>query len=50
MNPLIPQSLVDEAIEEDREAAKSEFLAEFRNDVASYIDRDILESVRRLHD
>ncbi|MGJ0510340.1 MAG: hypothetical protein ACR652_25115 [Methylocystis sp.] len=44
MNPLIPQSLVDEAIEEDHEAAKSEFLAEFRNDVASYIDRDVVEN------
>jgi hypothetical protein len=45
MNPLFPQQIVDEACSEDMESAKSEYLAEFRNDIASYVDRDVVESL-----
>jgi hypothetical protein len=45
MNPLFPQRIVDEACAEDIESAKSEYLAEFRNDIASYVDRNVVESL-----
>jgi hypothetical protein len=44
MNSLFPQETVDEAIEEDPEAAKTEYLAEFRNDIASYVDADVVDN------
>jgi hypothetical protein len=44
MNPSFPQATVDEAIEEDLEAAKSEYLAEFRNDISSYVDADVVNN------
>src|SRR5262249_22787831 len=34
MNPTLPQSVVDEALAEDVQAARSEWLGEFREDVA----------------
>jgi hypothetical protein len=40
MNPSVPQRLIDEATERDPAAAAAEFLAEFRNDVASFVDRE----------
>lgn len=43
MNPTLPQSVIDEALAEDRQAAKSEYLGEFRDDVADFISRDILD-------
>lgn len=45
MNPTLPQSEVDEAIEEDLQAAKSEYLGEFRDDVAEFIPRSIIEGL-----
>ncbi len=43
MNPTLPQELVDEALQDDLQAAKSEYLAEFRDDVAIFIPRDAIE-------
>ena len=40
----LPQSIVDEAIEEDKAAALAEYMGQFRDDVAAYIDRSIVES------
>ncbi|WP_442510564.1 hypothetical protein SH528x_002189 [Novipirellula sp. SH528] len=45
MNPTLPQRIVDEAMAEDMQAAKSEYLAEFRDDVADYIPREVVEAV-----
>lgn len=45
MNPSVPQSLIDEAMEADPASASAEYMAEFRSDVSSYIDRDALEAV-----
>jgi hypothetical protein len=44
MNPSVPQSLVDRALERDRAAAASEWLAEFRQDISAFVDRRIVES------
>lgn len=45
MNPTLPQSVVDEAMAEDLQAAKSEYLGEFRDDVAAFIDRAVVEAL-----
>ena len=46
MNPTIGQRIVDEALERDASVGASEWLAEFRSDLESYVDRD---SGARLH-
>lgn len=43
MNSTLPQSVVDEAIAEDMQAAKSEYLGEFRDDVALFLPREVIE-------
>jgi hypothetical protein len=45
MNTTLSQSIVDEAIAEDLQAAKSEYLAEFRDDVAEFLPRSLIESL-----
>ena len=44
MNPTLPQSVVDDALEEDLQSAKAEYLGEFRDDVATFLPRDLIES------
>ncbi len=43
MNPTLPQSVVDEALAEDLQAAKSEYLGEFRDDVGEFLARSVIE-------
>ncbi|TDT41503.1 hypothetical protein DES49_1598 [Halospina denitrificans] len=45
LNPRLPQSVVDEAMAEDEAAARSEYLAEWRDDLAGFIQRDVLEAL-----
>lgn len=45
MNPTIPQSVIDRAIERDPEMASAEYGAQFRSDISSFIDRDVIESL-----
>jgi len=45
MNPTLPQSVVDEALAEDLAAAKAEYLGEFRDDVAEFLTRSMIESL-----
>ncbi|KAF0283009.1 hypothetical protein BA898_05765 [Spiribacter roseus] len=45
MNPRLPHSLVDDALAEDEPAARSEYLAQFRDDLASFVDRTLVESL-----
>ena len=45
MNETLPQSVVDAAMEEDLQAAKSEYLGEFRDDIAIFLPREIIEAV-----
>ncbi len=43
MNPTLPVEVVDAALDRDPEAAAAEFLAEFRSDIAGFIDADTLQ-------
>lgn len=45
MNPTLPQEVVDEAMQEDLQAAKSEYLGEFRDDVAEFLPRSLIEQL-----
>ena len=47
MNPTLPQGVVERALQEDREAARAEYLAEFRSDIASFLDADLLADCTR---
>jgi hypothetical protein len=44
LNPSLPQSVVDRAMERDPATAAAEFLAEFRTDIESYISREAVEA------
>jgi len=48
MNPLLPESLVRDALERDPEAARSEWLAEFRDDVSALVTHAALRAVVRI--
>jgi len=43
MNPTLSQSVVDAAMAEDLQAAKSEYLGEFRDDVCMFMPRELVE-------
>ena len=45
MNPLLPQATVDEALEEDRAAASSEYLGQFREDISAFLPREVIEAL-----
>jgi hypothetical protein len=44
MNPLLPQKVVDQAMERDPEAAKAEYLAQFRSDLEQFVQREVVEA------
>ncbi|MCJ2087516.1 hypothetical protein MKK88_16225 [Methylobacterium sp. E-005] len=44
MNPSVPQSVVDEALERDLPSASAEYLAQFRSDVESFVAREVVEA------
>ena len=43
MNPSVPEDFIKEKFDEDPIAAAAEYGAEFRSDVDSFIDRDVLD-------
>lgn len=45
MNSTLSQRVVDEALAEDLQAAKSEYLGEFRDDVAEFIPRSVIDGL-----
>ncbi len=45
MNPTVPQSVIDEAMERDTASASAEYLAEFRSDIESFIAREVVDAV-----
>ena len=45
MNPTVPQSEIDAELEKDREAARAEYLAQFRDDLESYLAREAIDAV-----
>jgi hypothetical protein len=44
MNPTVPERVIDEALERDPSVGASEWLAEFRSDVESYMSREAVEA------
>jgi len=46
-NPTLPQSVIDEALADDPEAAKTEWLAEFREGISNFLDRTVVDSCTR---
>ena len=44
LNPLLPQAEIDSALSEDPEAAKADYLSEWRDAIAGYLARDLIES------
>jgi hypothetical protein len=47
MNPTLPQSVVDDAMRDDPEAARAEYLAEFRSDISAFVDVDLIAECTR---
>lgn len=45
MNPTLPQEIVDEAMTEDLQAAKSEYGGQFRQDIIIWLPREVIEAV-----
>ena len=43
MNPSVPQRVIDRAMALDPAAATAEYLAQFRSDVGSFLDADLIE-------
>lgn len=44
LNPTLPQSAIDEALAEDYARARSEYYAEFRDDVGIFLPRSVIEA------
>jgi hypothetical protein len=42
MNPTLPQSVIDRAMERDAASAQAEYMAEFRSDVGAFVDSEIV--------
>ena len=47
MNPTLPQRVVDDAMAEDAPRASAEYLAQFRSDIASLLDPDLVQQAMR---
>lgn len=47
MNPTLPRHVVDDAMRDDPEAARAEYLAEFRSDIAGFVDPDLIAECTR---
>lgn len=43
-NSTLPQKIVDDALNRDAAAARSEWLAEWRDDIAAFLSRDLIEA------
>jgi hypothetical protein len=42
-NPSLPQSVIDAAIKRDPDAARADWLSEWRSDLSDFIDRELVE-------
>ena len=47
-NPTLDPAIIENALEDDPEAAKSEWLGQFRSDIASFIQREAVEQCTRV--
>jgi hypothetical protein len=43
-NPTLSQRVIDDALKSDAAAARSEWLAEWRDDIAAFLSRELIES------
>jgi hypothetical protein len=43
-NPTIPQAIIDDALRRDPAAARAEWLAEWRDDIAAFLSRELVEA------
>jgi hypothetical protein len=43
MNPTVPQRVIDDAMDRDPAAASAEYLAQFRSDVGSFLDAELID-------
>jgi hypothetical protein len=43
MNPSLPARIVEQALERDQAAASAEYLAQFRNDLESFVSREVVQ-------
>ena len=43
-HPTFPQSIIDQALEDDPEAAAAEWLAQWRRDLADFVSREVVEA------
>jgi hypothetical protein len=44
MNPTVPQSVIDQALERDAASASAEYMAQFRLDIEAFISREAVEA------
>lgn len=44
MNPSLPQEVIDRALAEDPQRARSEYLADWRDDLAAFASRELVEA------
>jgi hypothetical protein len=44
LNPTLDRSVIDSAMDDDPVAAAAEWMAEFRDDIAAFVGRDLLEA------
>jgi hypothetical protein len=44
LNPTLDPSIIEQALDDDPAAARAEWLGEWRNDIASYVDVELIES------
>jgi len=47
MNPTLPQRVIDDAMKDDAARASAEYLAQFRTDIASLIDPNLISDATR---
>ena len=47
MNPSLPKRVVDEAMERDPEAARAEYMAQFRSDLEQFLVREVVDAAIR---
>jgi hypothetical protein len=45
LNPTVKQKTIDRALEDDPAAARANWLAEWRDDLSTFIDRELIESL-----
>lgn len=44
-NPMLDEKIIQRELEKDRERASAEYLSQWRNDLSSFVSRDVVESL-----